>query len=147
MKAYVIADVQINDPVLMEEYVKLAGESLAPYQWKPIVFGGAVEAAEGNWNPKHLVVLEFQSPAEPAAFDPTPARQSIAVLPFINLSADPEHDEFEDGITADILSQPAKIHDAERAGLVSVGGSSRDRAAFWRAARQARDEHLEIEEP
>ena len=61
MTAYVIADVQINDPVLMEEYVKLAGESLAPYKWKPIVFGGAVEAVEGNWNPKHLVVLEFES--------------------------------------------------------------------------------------
>ena len=37
MKAYVIADVEITDPMAMDEYVKLAGESLAPFRRKPIL--------------------------------------------------------------------------------------------------------------
>ena len=61
MAAYIIADVDVTDPVMIEEYVKLAGESLAPYKYKSVVFGGTVETLEGDWNPKHLVMLEFES--------------------------------------------------------------------------------------
>ncbi len=61
MTAYVIADVKITDPMAMDEYVKLAGESLAPFQRKTILYGGAVEVLEGDWNPRTLVMLEFES--------------------------------------------------------------------------------------
>jgi TolB-like protein/Tfp pilus assembly protein PilF len=50
--------------------------------------------------------------AENAALTPvslTPASKSIAVLPFANMSADPEQEFFADGITEDILTRLAAI--------------------------------------
>ncbi len=59
MAAYLIFDVEDIDPG--DEYVKLAGESLAPFQSKAIVHGGMVEVLEGDWEPKTLVMVEFES--------------------------------------------------------------------------------------
>ena len=59
MKAYVIVEVKINDPVLYEEYKKLTPRSLEKYHGKFIVRGGASESLEGDWNPQRIVVLEF----------------------------------------------------------------------------------------
>jgi adenylate cyclase len=53
--------------------------------------------------------------AEPAA----PAQQSIAVLPFNNMSGDPEQEYFSDGITEDIITDLSKI-----AGLMVVARNS-----------------------
>ena len=38
-----------------------------------------------------------------------PAKQSIAVLPFTNMSADPENEYFSDGITEEIISMLSKV--------------------------------------
>ncbi len=59
MAAYIIFDVEVTDPG--DEYVILAGESLAPFQSKVIVHGGMVEVLGGDWEPKALVMLEFES--------------------------------------------------------------------------------------
>ncbi len=49
----------------------------------------------------------------------TPANQSIAVLPFDNMSGDPEQEYFADGITEDIITEISKIH-----GLVVISRNS-----------------------
>ena len=59
MAAYIIFDVEDIDPG--DEYVKLAGESLAPFQSKPIIHGDMVEVLGGDWEPKAVVMLEFES--------------------------------------------------------------------------------------
>ena len=46
--------------------------------------------------------------------------KSIAVLPFVNLSNDPSQEYFSDGMTADLLSQLAKINDLRVVSRTSV---------------------------
>jgi uncharacterized protein (DUF1330 family) len=61
MKAYIIVDVSITDPVLYEEYKKLTPSSLLPYGGKFVVRGGKTETLEGEWVPGRFVILEFPS--------------------------------------------------------------------------------------
>ena len=61
MAAYVVAEVEVTDPVAYEEYRKLVPSTIARYGGKYLVRGGAVEVKEGGWQPKRLVVLEFSS--------------------------------------------------------------------------------------
>jgi len=41
---------------------------------------------------------------------PVPDKPSVAVLPFANISSDPEQDYFADGITEDIITELSKFH-------------------------------------
>jgi uncharacterized protein (DUF1330 family) len=61
MAAYVIADVEIHDNALFDEYRKLVPATVERYGGRFLVRGGAVDSKEGSWNPKRLVVLEFAS--------------------------------------------------------------------------------------
>ncbi|MCC6630231.1 MAG: DUF1330 domain-containing protein [Chloroflexi bacterium] len=61
MAGYVIADVEVLDPVEYETYRQLVPASLAAYGGRFIVRGGATEVMEGDWRPRRLVVLEFDS--------------------------------------------------------------------------------------
>jgi len=59
MAAYLIADVDVQDAALFEEYRKLVPATIAKHGGKYVVRGGATEVKEGDWMPKRLVVLEF----------------------------------------------------------------------------------------
>ena len=61
MPAYVIVDIEILDPVGYEEYKKLAGATVESYGGKYIARGGRTEVLEGDWNPKRIVILQFES--------------------------------------------------------------------------------------
>ena len=61
MVAYVIADVEVTDPVAYEDYKRMVPATLAAYGGKFVARGGQVEVLEGAWQPKRVVVIEFES--------------------------------------------------------------------------------------
>ena len=54
---------------------------------------------------------EHQSGAVSASQEPAPPDKTIAVLPFVNMSADPDNEFFSDGISEEIISALAQIPD------------------------------------
>jgi len=59
MAAFLIADIEVRNQKAYEEYRKLVPASLAPYQGRFIVRGGATETLEGDWSPGRIIVIEF----------------------------------------------------------------------------------------
>ena len=63
MPAYVVVDIQVNDPVRYEEYKRRAAESVSAFGGRYLVRGGEVSTLEGEWPTARFVVLEFPSAA------------------------------------------------------------------------------------
>lgn len=61
MAAYVISEVETRDEAAMRTYRELAAPSIAQYDGRYLVRGGAAEAVEGGPPPKALVIVEFPS--------------------------------------------------------------------------------------
>ena len=61
MAAYVIVEIDIVDPAGYEEYKKRVVPLVEEYGGEYIVAGGQIETLEGDWKPKRIVVLEFES--------------------------------------------------------------------------------------
>ena len=61
MPAYVIVEIEVTDPVGYEEYKKRASATVLQHGGKYIVRGGASEVLEGDWKPKRIVILQFDS--------------------------------------------------------------------------------------
>ena len=61
MAAYIIVEVEVNDPVKYEDYKKLTPASLEPFGGKFIARGGKAELIEGEQEPKRVVILEFEN--------------------------------------------------------------------------------------
>jgi TolB-like protein len=57
----------------------------------------------------YRLIAPIGAPATASAPAETAAGDSIAVLPFLNMSADPENDYFADGITEEIIDSLAQI--------------------------------------
>ena len=57
--------------------------------------------------------------SDTAAVPGTPGKRSIAVLPFVNMSADPENEYFADGLSEELLNQLAQVPNLQVAGRTS----------------------------
>ena len=68
MAAYIVVDVQVNDPVRYEEYRKMVLPTLEAYGGRFVVRGGKVDTLEGTWAPKRLVIVEFPDAAKAKAW-------------------------------------------------------------------------------
>ncbi len=65
-----------------------------------------------KWHPDHdpaAVRSMTVTPAAAPSVTPQPEKPSIAVLPFDNMSGDPEQEYFTDGITEDIITDLSKV--------------------------------------
>jgi uncharacterized protein (DUF1330 family) len=61
MKAYVIANIDVQDPVRYADYIKLTPGTIAPFGGRFIARGGRSERLEGDTPANRLVILEFPS--------------------------------------------------------------------------------------
>ena len=68
MKAYVIVDIEVQDPAVYEQYKSLAPPAIAAHGGRYLARGGRTEVLEGSWSPKRAVVLEFPSLAKARAW-------------------------------------------------------------------------------
>ena len=61
MLAYVLVDIEIRDPETYKEYVRQVPPTIAAFGGRFLVRGGRAENLEGDWQPRRIVVLEFES--------------------------------------------------------------------------------------
>ena len=61
MAAYVIADIEVTEPATVREYRNRVGATVEPDGGKFVVRGGRMNPKEGDWQPRHLLMLEFAS--------------------------------------------------------------------------------------
>lgn len=80
-----------------------------------------VHPRTGSQQPAEPVAAVSEAPATATrpVSEPAAITRSIAVLPFVNMSADPENEYFADGLSEELLNQFAQIPDLQVAGRTS----------------------------
>ncbi|HJQ41213.1 MAG TPA: DUF1330 domain-containing protein [Thermoanaerobaculia bacterium] len=72
MAALIIVDIEVTDPVRYEDYKRLASAAIAAHGGRYLVRGGKSEVLDGDWTPRRLVVLEFDSVEKAKAWRESP---------------------------------------------------------------------------
>ena len=73
MPAYLISTIEITDPAAYEEYRKLVAPVLQKYGGRFLARGGKIDYLEGDWRPKRVVIVEFESVEKAQAFSDSPS--------------------------------------------------------------------------
>ena len=68
MAAYFIVNVEIKDAEKLKPYMEAAPAIFKKYGGKFLARGGDLEVLEGDWNPKRLILVEFESRDQAMAF-------------------------------------------------------------------------------
>jgi uncharacterized protein (DUF1330 family) len=58
---YQIVDLDIHNPELYAGYVAKVADIVRKYSGRYLARGGAVTPLGGDWNPKRVVIIEFES--------------------------------------------------------------------------------------
>ncbi len=110
-------------------------------------FVASVREELGKWFDRDLVEHQIDglrkaglevagTKAPPTSASPRPAGHSVAVLPFVNMSADPENEYFSDGMTEELISVLTRtegIRVASRSSVFAYKGRSEDVRVIGRA--------------
>lgn len=87
MSGYIIAHVQVSNPVQYEEYKKWSTAAMQVTGAEVCTRGGKVEVLEGDWAPERIVILKFPTFDAAKAFYDTPeyrkareAREGAAIM-------------------------------------------------------------------
>lgn len=72
MAAFVVIEIQVNDPAAYAEYAAVASATVKQYGGKYLVRGGKTEALEDGWQPSRFVLLEFPSVEQAKAWWSSP---------------------------------------------------------------------------
>jgi uncharacterized protein (DUF1330 family) len=68
VSAYLISDVRAKDPEAFEAYRARAAASIIRYGGRYLARGGAIQIMEGCWAPQALVIVQFDTEAQAAAW-------------------------------------------------------------------------------
>ncbi len=77
MPAYLIADIEVTDPVGYHEYKKRVPAVIAAHGGRYLARGGASEVLEGTWRPKRSAIIEFPNLVSMKAFWESPEYQPL----------------------------------------------------------------------
>jgi uncharacterized protein (DUF1330 family) len=80
MAAYIIANVEVTDAATYERYRRDVLATIEHYGGRFLVRGGAVDALEGDFVPKRIVVLEFPSLQRAKAWWDSPEYRPLRAL-------------------------------------------------------------------
>jgi uncharacterized protein (DUF1330 family) len=80
MPACLIANVIIKDNDKFKDYMKATTSIIKQFGGRFLVRGGDFEICEGNWKPKRLVVVEFESMQKAKQFHNSPQYKVIIHL-------------------------------------------------------------------
>ena len=80
MPAYLIVETDITDPVQYEQYKAASPGAIAAHGGRFVVRGGEMAVLEGDWNPKRLVVVEFDDLEAAKRFYESPEYQAAMKL-------------------------------------------------------------------
>ena len=80
MAAYLIGDIEITDTETYDKYRAGVPATVAAYGGKFLVRGGQGEVIEGEWHPRRLVLLEFESMEKAKAWYSSPEYSELLKL-------------------------------------------------------------------
>lgn len=80
MAVYVIADIEVRDPALYEQYRQKVPATIAAYGGRYLARGGATQVLEGAWQPRRTVILEFPDMARFQAWWDSPEYTPLRAL-------------------------------------------------------------------
>jgi uncharacterized protein (DUF1330 family) len=72
MAAYLISDVIVRDAGAFQTYRTRAEEAIVKYGGRYLARGGEVQALEGIWSPRNIVIVEFRSMEQARAWYTSP---------------------------------------------------------------------------
>jgi uncharacterized protein (DUF1330 family) len=72
MAAYLISDVTVRNAEAFQNYRTRAAEAIAKYGGRYLARGGEIQALEGVWNPRNIIVVEFPSMEQARAWYTSP---------------------------------------------------------------------------
>ena len=80
MAAYVIANVEVTDPVAYEEYRRRVPAVIAAYGGRYLARGGSSQWLEGEVSAHRLVIVEFPDMARLQAFYASPEYRPLIAI-------------------------------------------------------------------
>lgn len=80
MPAYIIVETDIHDPEQYERYKAAAPGAVDAGGGRFVARGGELAVLEGDWQPKRLVMLEFEDLDAAKRFYASPAYQEVKQL-------------------------------------------------------------------
>ncbi|PDQ21894.1 D-fructose-6-phosphate amidotransferase [Mesorhizobium sanjuanii] len=82
MAAYLIADVDITDAAVFEQYRREVPATEERHGGRYLARGGTTRVFEGDWEPHRLVIIEFPDMASLAAWYDSPEYERLKAIRF-----------------------------------------------------------------